>query len=105
MGRPKGSKNKKTLEVEEKQKQVQKQEPKPEVKTEPKPSKKEEKLEYRGVSNREEAPKIPQCMVDGGMLYRWLNDVRKTYLEEKVDKTAIKVINEVMDYIIRMEKH
>ena len=38
------------------------------------------------------------------MLYRWLNDLRKTYLEEKVDKKEIKIINEIMDYIMRMEK-
>lgn len=67
-------------------------------------TKKTEPLEYRGVTAKTEHPKIPECLVDGGMLYRWLYDLRKTYIEEKVDKREIKIINEMMDYIIRMQK-
>lgn len=67
-------------------------------------SKDEPPLEFNGVTSRVDHPKVPECLVDGGMLYRWLNDVRKTYIEEKVDKKEIKIINEIMDYIMRMEK-
>jgi hypothetical protein len=66
--------------------------------------KKIEPLEFKGVEAKNEHPKIPECLVDGGMLYRWLNDLRKTYLEEKIDKKEIKIINEIMDHIMRMEK-
>lgn len=115
MGRPKGSKNKTSqepqVEVKDKIKEVRKtlavkpteppEEEKPQIQV--KKTEKEE-LSVNGVVPRIEHPKIPECLVDGGMLYRWLNDLRKTYLEEKVEKKEIKVINEMMDYIMRMEK-
>jgi len=66
--------------------------------------KKTEPEEFRGVAVKNEPPRIPVCLVDGGMLYRWLYGIRNTYLEEKVDKKEIKIINEIMDYIMRMEK-
>jgi hypothetical protein len=116
MGRPKGSKNKnKTLEevrekvsLKVKNDQPEKSKEIEEVsvpKAEVSETKKSKELNMQGVTPRVEHPKIPECLVDGGMLYRWLNDVRKTYLEEKVDKKEIKIINEIMDYIMRMDKH
>jgi hypothetical protein len=131
MGRVKGSKNKpKTIdEVREKVSTEMKKETAPnKMKTEKSPQEEKEEptqkkvieqmapkvqvpvrgdkteLECKGVTPRQEAPRIPECLVDGGMLYRWLNDLRKTYLEEKVDKGAVKALNEMMDYIMRMEK-
>lgn len=115
MGRPKGSKNKASKieepEIKDKIKEVRKTLiaktiEKPAEEVQPIQIKKVEKeeLSCNGITPRMEHPKIPECLVDGGMLYRWLNDLRKTYLEEKVDKKEIKIINEIMDYIMRMEK-
>ena len=111
ISRPKGSKNKPKEEVVKepvvtvKKKLVNKSEDLiKESEDSRKITKKTEPLEFRGVEAKNESPKIPECLVDGGMLYRWLNDLRKTYLEEKVDKKEIKIINEMMDHIMRMEK-
>lgn len=119
MGRPKGSKNKanqiEESEIKDKIKEVRKtltvkSPPSVETKVEedksPTRVKKadKEEISYNGIIPRIEHPRVPECLVDGGMLYRWLNDLRKTYLEEKVDKKEIKIINEIMDYIMRMEK-
>ena len=105
--RPKGSKNKPKAEIVKepvvtvKKKIIKKSE---ESEDSRKITKKTEPLEFKGVEAKNEHPKIPECFVDGGLLYRWLNDLRKTYLEEKVDKKEIKIINEIMDHIMRMEK-
>ena len=118
MGRPKGSKNKSNqepkVEIKDKITEVRKtlavkpikpveptEESKPTIQVK---NTDKEDLSVNGVVPRMEHPKIPECLVDGGMLYRWLNDLRKTYLEEKLEKKEIKVINEMMDYIMRMEK-
>jgi len=67
-----------------------------------------------GVSPRKEAPSIPTVLVDGGMLYRFLLELRRDYdsyinADEKEDvklskKRAIQVIDKIMDYIMRMDK-
>jgi hypothetical protein len=69
---------------------------------------KEQSLRVEGVSPRKESPPIPQVLVDGGMLYRFLLELRRHYDElvsnEQNKKGVMKVIDEISDYIIRMEK-
>jgi hypothetical protein len=71
------------------------------------------KLKVDGVAPRKEAPNIPEVLVDGGMLYRFLLELRRDYdnliVAGKDDskesrKRAIQVIDVIMDYIMRMEK-
>jgi len=107
MGRTKGSKNgttKKDIEQFKhpvvKTKELEKNEPV--VKDRP--------LRVDGVSPRKETPPIPQVLVDGGMLYRFLLELRRGYDEfvptddKQTKRGAVRVIDEIMDYIVRMEK-
>jgi hypothetical protein len=98
MGRPKGSKN------------LKNRKPEPPKKQECKPIEKEKPLRVEGVSARKETPSIPTVLVDGGMLYRFLLELRRGYDDFIVDKDAqskkgtLRVIDEIMEYIMRMEK-
>lgn len=71
------------------------------------------KLKVDGVAPRKESPSIPEILVDGGMLYRFLLELRRdydNYINSGKDdnkesrKRAIQVIDIIMDYIMRMEK-
>lgn len=81
--------------------------------TKPAPTvKKDEKiLKVEGVMPKKESPNIPEVLVDGGMLYRWLVDLRRHYddyiVGEETKTTKIRiyqVIDQITDYIMRMEK-
>ena len=49
--------------------------------------------------------KIPEVLVDGGLVYRFCYDLRKELMsEKKPNEQAVHVCNEVMDYVIRMDK-
>jgi hypothetical protein len=116
MGRTKGSKNKpkdnvtKKKEVEPIKPPIMKPQ-EPEKQREPKEDK--FKLKVDGVAPRKESPSIPEILVDGGMLYRFLLELRRdydNYINSGKDdnkesrKRAIQVIDIIMDYIMRMEK-
>jgi hypothetical protein len=71
------------------------------------------KLKVDGVIPRKEAPNIPEVLVDGGMIYRFLLELRRDYdniiVGGKDDtkesrKRAVQVIDTIMEYIMRMEK-
>lgn len=108
MSRKKGSKNKpKTPDKKEnikveavpiKKRNLEKQNPREEV------------LKVEGVAPRKENPKIPEVLIDGGMLYRWLIELRRHYDEltqddnKDIKKRVYQIIDEISEYILRMEK-
>ena len=92
MSRTKGSKNLKTLEKEAKANMKEVEKP---IKTE-------------GAFTLPVIPiiidKREEFLVDGAMLKRWLQGVKADYKENKIaDEKYLNLINELIDYIKRME--
>jgi hypothetical protein len=75
-----------------------------------KQSREPEVLKVESITPRKESPKIPEVLIDGGMLYRWLIELRRHYDELTQDdnkdtkKRVYQIIDEITNYIMRMEK-
>jgi hypothetical protein len=106
MGRTRGSKNKASTKKPTPSKTVNKPKTEKEERIEPRP--------IDGVVPKQEVPKIPEVLVDGGLIYRFLLELRRNYEHYTVPgekeevklskKRAIQVIDSIMEYVMRMEK-